>query len=121
MNSKSILGISFIVAALVISGYSLGWVNFGPVDRVIPLAPLAEKPEGSPALGNRESIDSDDESGFNWRSSIGSEYDVNDDIKGGSRKRRRMNSKRQSKKQKNKKSKSNKRRRHSRQISKKKI
>jgi hypothetical protein len=118
MNNKTgtIVAVSLIVVALVTSSYSLGWVNFGSVDRVIPLAPLAEKLEGSPALGNRESIDSDDESGFNWRGSTGSEYDVNDDIKGGSRKRRRMNSK----KQKNKRSKSNKRMHHSRQISKKK-
>ena len=121
MNNKTgtIVAVSLIVVALVTSSYSLGWVNFGSRDP--PLAPVGEKGDGIRAVDNRESFDSDDAESYNFRNSVASEYDVNDDdVKGGSRKRRRRKGINQSKKRSNKRSKLNRKKRNSRQISKKK-
>lgn len=119
MNNKTgtIVAVSLIVVALVTSSYSLGWVNFGSRDP--PLAQVGEKGDGIRAVDNRESIESDDADIYNFRDSVKSEYDVNDDdVKGGSRKRRRRKGINQSKKRSNKKR--SKRRRNTKPISKKK-
>lgn len=104
MNIKTgtIVAISLIAVALAASRYSRGWVNFGP--REPPLAKVKPNPSDDRPLGDRESLDSDDETLYNSNDS----YDepVPDPREyyeeGGSRKRRRTKGIKQSKKRNNK-------------------